>query len=123
MTTGIEKDYNKGNVICREGDTGQYIYILQNGKLGIHKDDKLLSEYSKPSTILGEMSIILGDKRSASIKALEKSTVSVLRLSVVDMVRNFPSFTVKILTVLAERLKDTTVELSSSLIDHNIDEE
>ena len=69
------------------------------------------------------MSIILGDKRSASIKALEKSTVSVIRLSVVDMVRNFPSFTVKILTVLAERLKDTTVELSSSLIDHNIDEE
>jgi len=123
MTTGIEKDYNKGDVICREGDTGQYIYILQNGKLGIYKDDKLLSEYSKPGTILGEMSIILGDKRSASIKALEKSTVSVIRLSVVDMVRNFPSFTVKILTVLAERLKDTTVELSSSLIDHNIDEE
>lgn len=123
MTTGIEKDYNKGDVICREGDTGQYIYILQNGKLGIYKDDKLLSEYSKPGTILGEMSIILGDKRSASIKAFEKSTVSVIRLSVVDMVRNFPSFTVKILTVLAERLKDTTVELSSSLIDHNIDEE
>ncbi len=69
------------------------------------------------------MSIILGEKRSASIKALEKSKVSVIRLSVVDMVRNFPSFTVKILTVLAERLKETTSELSDSLIDHNVDEE
>ena len=123
MTTGIEKDYNKGDIICHQGDAGQYIYILQNGKLGIIKDGQLVLEYTKPGTILGEMSIILGDERSASIKALEKSTVSVIRLSVIDMVRNFPSFTVKILTVLAERLKETTVELTTSLIEHNIDEE
>lgn len=123
MTTGIEKDYEKNDIICHEGDDGQYIYILQSGKLGIFKNDQLVSEYTKPGTILGEMSIILGEERSASIKALEKSTVSIIRLSVIDMVRNFPSFTVKILTVLAERLKETTTELSDSLIDHNVDEE
>ena len=123
MTTGIEKDFHEGEVICNEGDAGDYIYILKKGKLGVYKDDNLVSEYEKPGTILGEMSIILGEKRSASIKALEKSTVSVIRLSVVDMVRNFPSFTVKILTVLAERLKETTTELTDSLIDHNVDEE
>ena len=123
MTTGVEKDYQKGDIICRQGDAGQYFYILQNGKLGVYKDDLLVAEYSKPGTILGEISIILGDERSASIKAIEKSIVSVVRLTVIDMVRNFPSFTVKILTVLAERLKETTSELSTSLIDHNIDEE
>lgn len=123
MTTDIEKDYKKGDVICHQGDTGQNIYILQKGKLGIYKDDQLVSEYTKPGTILGEMSIILGDKRSASIKAMEDSKVSVIRLSIIDMVRNFPSFTVKILTVLAERLKETTSELSHSLIDHNLDDD
>ncbi len=123
MTTDIQKDYKKGDVICHQGDTGQYIYILQKGKLGIYKDDQLVSEYTKPGTILGEMSIILGDKRSASIKAMEDSKVSVIRLSIIDMVRNFPSFTVKILTVLAERLKETTSELSHSLIDHNLDDD
>lgn len=123
MTTGVEKDYNKGDIVCHQGDTGQYLYILQSGKLGIYKDGKLVSEYNKPGTILGEMSIILGDERSASIKAMEDSKVSVIRLSIIDMVRNFPSFTVKILTVLAERLKETTSELSHSLIDHNVDEE
>lgn len=123
MTTGIEKEYDKNDIICHQGDDGQYIYILQSGKLGVFKNNKLVSEYTKPGTILGEMSIILGDERSASIKALEKSKVSVIRLSVSDMVRNFPSFTVKILTILAERLKDTTSELSSSLVDHHVDEE
>ena len=123
MTTVIEKDYEKAETICHQGDTGQYIYILQSGRLGIYKDDQLVSEYSKPGTILGEMSIILGDERSASIKAMEDSKVSVIRLSVIDMVQNFPSFTVKILTVLAERLKETTSELSHSLIDHNVDDE
>lgn len=123
MTTGVEKDYEKDEIICHQGDTGQYIYILQSGRLGIYKDDQLVSEYSKPGTILGEMSIILGDERSASIKAMEDSKVSVIRLSVIDMVQNFPSFTVKILTVLAERLKETTSELSHSLIDHNVDDE
>ena len=123
MTTGIEKDYEKGDIICNQGDTGQYIYILQKGKLGVYKDDQLVSEYTKPGTILGEMSIILGDERSASIKAMEESKVSVIRLSVTDMVRNFPSFTVKILTVLAERLKATTSELSHSLVDHNVEDD
>ena len=119
----MEKDYHKDEIICHQGDSGQYIYILQSGKLGIYKDGKLFSEYSEVGTILGEMSIILGDERSATIKAMEDSKVSVIRLSVGEMVRKFPSFTVKILTVLAERLKETTVELSTSLIDHNIDDE
>ena len=123
MTTGIEKDYQKGDVICHEGDEGDYIYILKRGKLGVFKDENLVSEYEKPGTILGEMSIILGEERSATIKALSPSTVSVIRISVMDLVRNFPVFTVKILEVLANRLKDTTDILTHSLVEHNIEDE
>ena len=123
MTTGIEKDYQTGEVICNEGDEGDYIYILKKGKLGVYKDDNLVSEYEKPGTILGEMSIILGEERTATIKALSPSTVSVIRITLMDMVRNFPAFTVKILQVLANRLKDTTDVLTHKLVDHNIEDE
>ena len=123
MTTGIEKDYQTGEVICNEGDEGDYIYILKKGKLGVYKDDNLVSEYEKPGTILGEMSIILGEERTATIKALSPSTVSVIRITLMDMVRNFPAFTVKILQVLASRLKDTTDVLTHNLVDHNIEDE
>ena len=123
MTTGIEKDYQTGDVICNEGDEGDYIYILKKGKLGVYKDDNLVSEYEKPGTILGEMSIILGEERTATIKALSPSTVSVIRITLMDMVRNFPAFTVKILQVLASRLKDTTDVLTHNLVDHNIEDE
>ena len=123
MPTGIEKDFQKGDSVCREGDSGEYIYILKKGSLGVYKDDNLVSQYNTPGTILGEMSIILGESRSASIKALSPSTVSVIRISLNDMVRNFPSFTVKILQVLAKRLKETTDELSTSMIDHELDDD
>ena len=123
MTTGIEKDYQTGDVICNEGDEGDYIYILKKGKLGVYKDENLVSEYEKPGTILGEMSIILGEERTATIKALYPSTVSVIRITLMDMVRNFPAFTVKILQVLASRLKDTTDVLTHNLVDHNIEDE
>ena len=123
MTTGIEKDYQTGDVICNEGDEGDYIYIVKKGKLGVYKDENLVSEYEKPGTILGEMSIILGEERTATIKALSPSTVSVIRITLMDMVRNFPAFTVKILQVLASRLKDTTDVLTHNLVDHNIEDE
>ena len=123
MTTGIERDFQAGESICREGDSGEYIYILKKGSLGVFKDDKLVSQYTTPGTILGEMSIILGETRTATIKAITPSTVSVIRISLVDMVSNFPSFTVKILQVLAERLKDTTEELSSSIVEHQLEDD
>ena len=123
MTTGIEKDFQVGDNICREGDSGEYIYILKRGSLGIYKNDNLVSQYDVPGTILGEISIILGDTRTASIKALKASTVSVIRLSLVDLVRNFPSFTVKILKTLAERLKDTTEELSLFMVDDQMEDD
>ena len=123
MTTGIEKDFQEGEVICNEGDDGDYIYILKKGKLGVYKDENLVSEYEKPGTILGEMSIILGEERTATIKALSPSTVSVIRITLRDLVRNFPAFTVKILEVLASRLKDTTDVLTDTLVEHNIEDE
>ena len=123
MTTGVEKDFQEGDIICHEGDAGDYIYILKKGKLGVYKDKNLVSEYEKPGTILGEISIILGEERTATIKALSPSTVSVIRISVMDLVRNFPVFTVKILEVLANRLKDTTDILTHSLVEHNIEDE
>ncbi|MCH7954232.1 MAG: cyclic nucleotide-binding domain-containing protein, partial [Candidatus Marinimicrobia bacterium] len=117
------KDFHPGDTVCREGDSGEYIYILKKGSLGVYKNDNLVSQYNVPGTILGEMSIILGESRSASIKAITVSTVSVIRLSLMDMVTNFPSFTVKILRTLAERLKDTTEELSLSVVDHHPDDD
>ena len=123
MTTGVEKDFQEGDIICHEGDAGDYIYILKKGKLGVYKDKNLVSEYEKPGTILGEISIILGEERTATIKALSPSTVSVIRITVMDLVRNFPAFTVKILEALANRLKDTTDVLTHSLVEHNIEDE
>ena len=123
MITGIEKGYQEGDSVCRQGDSGQYIYILKKGSLGIYKDDNLVSQYDIPGTILGEISIILGDTRTATIKALTASTVSVIRLSLVDLVKSFPSFTVKILKTLAERLKDTTEELSLFMVDHQMEDD
>ena len=123
MITGIEKDFQAGDNVCRQGDSGEYIYILKKGSLGIYKDDNLVSQYDIPGTILGEISIILGDTRTASIKALTASTVSVIRLTLVDLVKSFPSFTVKILKTLAERLKDTTEELSLFLVDHQMEDD
>jgi len=123
MTTGIEKDFQAGDIVCREGDSGEYIYILKKGSLGVYKNDNLVSQYEIPGTILGEISIILGESRTASIKALTPSTVSVIRLSLKDLVRNFPSFTVRILKTLAERLKDTTEELSLIMVDDQMEDD
>ena len=123
MAKGIEKEFQKLELICTEGDPGNFLYILKKGVIGVYKDNQLLATIDKSGTVLGEMSLILGEKRTATLKALEDTTVSVVEVTLPELVQKFPSFTVRTLRILAERLKETTENLSHVMLEHHEDEE
>lgn len=67
-------EFNKGQVIFREGQTAKHAYLIRSGKVAIYKDvngRKVFVAFMVPGQILGEMAIITGEPRSASAEAAE----------------------------------------------------
>jgi CRP-like cAMP-binding protein len=79
MVEGMEKKLQQGEVLFDEGEKGDVMYLIREGKIKITKgkdeDEKVLAVL-KEGDFFGEMAIIDGSPRSAG--AIAASTVSLL---------------------------------------------
>ncbi|HAV92196.1 TPA: hypothetical protein DCW38_03335 [candidate division WOR-3 bacterium] len=68
-SVGIEKSLKNGEILFREGDVGDEMYLIKSGKMKIIKkvgeDTKILAVLSE-GDFFGEMAIIDGSSRSAT---------------------------------------------------------
>ncbi len=108
-----KKTFNKDEIITKEGDLTFQWYILISGKVGVYKGDKKINELAEPGMIFGELSGILARPRTATMRAMEDSEVTVVESSIDEVIRSNPDIANKILISLAERLTKTTDELWS----------
>lgn len=73
------ENYAAGTVICREGDTGDCMYAIHWGRVGIYtgygtdKETKLTELF--PNTFFGELGMICKEPRSATAVTLDNDTV------------------------------------------------
>ncbi len=100
--------YKKDQVLATEGIKDNSLFILVDGRVGIFKGALKVAEFTEPGTIVGEMSVILKQPRTASIKMLEDSNIIVVETTIEELIRQHPDITLKIMKNLAERLTATT---------------
>ena len=60
-----EMQYEQGTEIFKEGETGDCMYIIQQGNIKIHKGNTTLA-ILKDKEVFGELSLLDADTRSAS---------------------------------------------------------
>ena len=71
------KLYGKDEYIFFQGDKGDSFFIIKSGSVSIILDERIISTLGEGS-FFGEMSLLTGNPRTASIKALEDTEVLVL---------------------------------------------
>ena len=104
--------FKKGDDIIKEGAVGNSAYIIEQGtvevsKLTPHGDKQVLGVLEK-SEIFGEMGLIDGLPRSASVKALENCVVSVCSKETFNYLADHnPESLIPIFKVLVRRLRST----------------
>ena len=101
--------YSIGEPLFLEGDSSRDLFVLVSGTLDVLKGDKKISELNESGTLFGEMSFLLGEQRTASIKA--KDSVEVVRFpgeKIEELMTEVPSMAQEISVILAERLRDTS---------------
>ena len=102
--------------VIKEGDFGDCAYIVEAGSLEVSTynatNEKHILGKLKVNDIFGELGLIDGLPRSATVKTIENCTLNVLtRESFNILVKNNPEALVPIFKVLASRLRSTLKQI------------
>jgi CRP-like cAMP-binding protein len=62
-------EYERGGIICEEGDDGNDMFILKSGAIDVLVGGNKVAMIDTPGMVIGEMALLLGEKRSATLRA------------------------------------------------------
>ncbi len=114
------KKFSKGTVLFREGDLGKDMFIIQKGKVSVRKrvgtGEKVLAELGD-GEFFGEMALLMGMDRSATVEVIEDSKVLVIGPDTFEsLLKSNVQIAVKMLRKLAERLRALDERLEKVLL-------
>lgn len=98
-----------GQILFKEGDDSQDLYLLISGSIDVLKGQQKINEITEAGSLFGEMSFLLGSRRTATLRArTDVETVQIARDQVNEFLARFPSAAQAIARLLAERLMQTS---------------
>lgn len=81
------RKYEKGETIIEEGAFDAHIFFLISGHVRVLKNDTELSQMRRLGDIFGEMAVIDGNERSASVMAISETLLLVIDGACLDRVK------------------------------------
>jgi len=102
-----EQEFVSGDPIFAEGEQGDALYLVVEGQVRVHKDDKQLAVLSVRD-VVGEMAVLDGESRSASVTVLSDATLlKIGRDDFRDILTERPEIAMGVIKVLSHRLRAT----------------
>ena len=113
----VPRSYAAGQVIFREGDSGDTCYVLRTGSARVtrsHSDGRAITLAElRPGDIFGELAMFGGETRSATIETNEgASAVALLAGDVRRLLDAHPEIAFKMLAAMADRVRAVNDRLS-----------
>ncbi|MBN2089375.1 Crp/Fnr family transcriptional regulator [candidate division KSB1 bacterium] len=114
----VTKKYAKDQLILVEEEAGKTLFIIYKGRVKVTRtsDDgrEVILSILESGDFFGEMSILDGKARSASVTALEDSELLLLRRGdFLQLLEDFPQIAIALLKELASRLRKSDSQIKS----------
>src|SRR6266704_397424 len=110
-------EFPPAEVIVREGAPGVSMYIIKSGLVEVRKKDPttgfdfLVAQLSEGAAV-GEMSLLTGKPRSATVTTVQPTVVFTLtRADFRNLLTQHPEISLGLARILAERLEDATKQV------------
>ena len=101
-----EIEYTNDQMIIKEGDQGDAMYLIVDGTVKVHSGEQTFAELGTRQCF-GEMSILDSEPRSASITALAELTLlKIEREDFAEILAEKPEISLGIIKVLTTRLRE-----------------
>lgn len=115
---GKVKDYTKDSIILREDDTGSALFVIIKGKVKITRNStdgrEVILTILDESDFFGEMAILDGLTRSATVVAIEDSELFLIqRNDFVNLLKTYPEISISLLQELTGRLRNADMKIKS----------
>jgi CRP/FNR family transcriptional regulator, cyclic AMP receptor protein len=99
--------FEAGSIIFREGDEARDLFVIKSGEVRIQIGNRTITELG-PDSIFGEMALIDNEPRSATATAVtDVELVPVSEKQFLFLVSQTPYFALRVMRVLAQRLRAT----------------
>ena len=113
----VPRSYPKGVRVFHEGDNSDACYIVRNGDLRVareHPDGRAIALATLgPGDIFGELAMLDGEARSASVESLTECELLALPAADVRrMLAGAPDTTVKLMIALVRRLREANERIA-----------
>jgi tetratricopeptide (TPR) repeat protein len=107
-----------GEVLLREGDAGTSLFIVETGLLEVRsflgREERILARLA-PGEVIGEVALLRGVSRTATVKALEPSSVLELALDKTEAAASLgEGWAARLENILSERLEGTLALLKEN---------
>jgi len=116
------RDFPPNQIIVREGAPGNSMFFITSGQIEVRKKDSvtgidfLLTEMG-PGQNFGEMSLLTGKPRTATVTAVQPTTVAVLeQKDFQDLFMSYPKIGIALTTILAERVEAASQQVGIEFI-------
>ncbi len=117
METGfLGKEYADQEVICRQGEPGDRMFVVQSGQVEVVREEggaEVLVGHLKVGDVFGEMAVFDKQPRSATVRAKGKARILTLdRRAFLRRVHEDPSLAFNILQKMSQRIRSLNEEVT-----------
>ncbi|GMR25398.1 MAG: Crp/Fnr family transcriptional regulator [Ignavibacteria bacterium] len=117
---GSVKSYPKNSVIFSEEEDGSALFVIISGKVKVCRTSKedvskeVIFSILNPSDFFGEMALLDGLNRSASVIAMEDSQLFLIQRSdFLELLSNYPEVSIALLQELTQRLRASSMKVKA----------
>src|ERR1700733_10564890 len=116
MSNAVKK-LKEGDVLFREGDASDAIYVIKTGRIAITKakgNGEIILAEIKSGEMLGEMAFFDNKPRSAGAKALQDTEIIALPFtSLYAQFKTFPEWLKAVVKTVNSHLRDANVRIKN----------
>lgn len=110
---GLSRIYAPGQIICHQGDPGDHLYAVIEGLVKIvftsARGDEMVLNILGPQEIFGELALLDGSPRSASVVALKSTSVFMLpRRQLLELMSVNPGLADEFLKLIGKLVRKLT---------------
>ncbi len=102
----VEERFADGDTVCREAEEGDRLFLLIEGELSVRRKDEIVTTLH-PGDVVGEMSVLDAQPRSADVVAHGAvTTLSLARVDLLAQLEKRPALNRGFLRMLSMRLRE-----------------
>lgn len=109
--------YRDGEVIIRQGSTGDSMYVIQGGRVEVLQNSDSAGEqhlaFLERGDFFGEMAVFEKETRSATVRASgEARILKIDKKTLLTRIRDDPLLAVNLLKTMSHRIRDLNTEVA-----------